>query len=96
MDYSSIVFFLVITNNSHHLIWSVYHPAGFAYQTLVYLRGPLYWLHVSYSYVMLLMWLFCGINTDNPGSPLMKLVIVFLAFLPPIFCNFLLAPFTGH
>lgn len=88
-----LVFFLVLTNNSHHLIWSGFvTPPDAAYQTLVYLRGPLYWLHVSYSYVivvgiMVILW--NKYRQSRFAIYRNQALIVFLAFLPPIFCNFL-------
>ncbi|NMB55388.1 MAG: hypothetical protein GYA15_11860, partial [Leptolinea sp.] len=47
----NIIFLLAATNNYHHLIWSEYvTPSDAPYNTLVYHRGPLYWLGVIYNY----------------------------------------------
>ena len=89
----AIVFYLVLTNDYHHLIWTGFvTPPDAVYQTLVYLRGPLYWLQILYSYVivvgmMVLLWI--KFRRSRFTIYRNQALIVFLAIVPPIFCNFL-------
>ena len=89
----AIVFYLILTNESHHLIWTGFvTPPDAAYQTLVYLRGPLYWLQVTYSYVIVvLMMVLLWIKYRRSRFTIYQnqALIVLLAIIPPIFCNFL-------
>ena len=52
----ALTFVFVLTNERHHLHWAaieeVQTPVG---SRLVYIAGPWYWVHVTYSYVLVLV-----------------------------------------
>ncbi len=51
----AIVVLLVATNSYHYLYYSAIVPRTIAGSVVwVFLRGPLFWLHVAYSYLLLL------------------------------------------
>jgi hypothetical protein len=87
------VMVLIVTNDHHNLIWVGYiTPPDAVYQTLVYLRGPLYWLEVSYNYVILIfMTVLLWIKFRRARFSIYRnqALIIFLATLPPTFCNLL-------
>ena len=52
----SLTFLLAVTNEAHHLIWSAISPVvGSKYQLLNYQHGTYFWIHVGYSYALLLI-----------------------------------------
>jgi diguanylate cyclase (GGDEF)-like protein len=89
----TIVLVLILTNDYHHLIWSGFiTPPDSAYKTLVYLRGPLYWLEVIYNYTILLVMivlLWIKYWRSRFSTYRYQALLIFLATLPPIFCNIL-------
>jgi len=89
----AIVLLLIMTNDLHHLIWTGYvTPPDAVYQTLVYLRGPLYWIEVIYNYaILLIMTVLLWIKFRRARFSIYRnqALIIFLATLPPTFCNLL-------
>jgi PAS domain S-box-containing protein len=49
----AIVWFLVLTNPYHYLFYSGFSPMSFDSTTVwIYEHGPLFWLHIGYSYLL--------------------------------------------
>jgi diguanylate cyclase (GGDEF)-like protein len=88
-----IVLVLAATNQYHHLLWAGFTtPSDAAYNTLVYLRGPLYWLEVSYNYtIVLVMTVLLWIKFQRSRFTVYRTqaLIILLSVLPPVFCNIL-------
>jgi diguanylate cyclase (GGDEF)-like protein len=86
------IILLAATNESHHLIWSgMVTPPDAIFNTLVYLRGPLYWIEVAYNYVivfaityLLLVKYRQSRYTVNKSQSL----IVLFSIIPPWIANF--------
>lgn len=87
------VILLAATNDYHHLIWSGFvTPPDSPYDTLVYLRGPLYWLGLIYNYLILLVmsviitrqYLATRLSIHKSQS-----LIFVLSILPPLLANIL-------
>jgi diguanylate cyclase (GGDEF)-like protein/PAS domain S-box-containing protein len=89
----AIVIVLAATNEYHHLIWtSMVTPPDSAYETLVYLRGPLYWLGVVYNYVIVVsmsVLLLMKYRRSRFSVYRNQALIIFLSTLPPWISNFL-------
>lgn len=89
----NIIFLLAATNNYHHLIWSEYvTPSDAPYNTLVYHRGPLYWLGVIYNYsicMVISVLLFIKYHRARYSLYRDQALLIFASTLPPWFANFL-------
>jgi diguanylate cyclase (GGDEF)-like protein len=88
-----IIILLAATNELHHLIWSgMITPPDTIYNTLVYLRGPLYWIEVAYNYAVVLtmsVLLFIKFIKSRFTLYRTQALIVFLSIIPPLIANFL-------
>ncbi len=86
-----VVVSLAATNEYHHLIWStMVTPPGAAFNTLVYNRGPLYWLGVGYIYMICLtMSVLLFIKVRNSHSTIYRnqALLFFFATIPPWVAN---------
>jgi diguanylate cyclase (GGDEF)-like protein/PAS domain S-box-containing protein len=52
----SLTFLLAVTNEAHHLIWTAVSPVvGSEYLLLNYQHGTYFWVHVGFSYTLLLI-----------------------------------------
>jgi PAS domain S-box-containing protein len=50
-----ITFVLVLTNDQHHIYWTSITPVATAFgNRLQYNRGPWYWVHAGYSYLLMM------------------------------------------
>ncbi len=86
-----IVIGLVSTNQFHHLIWSdMITPPDSPYGTLVYLRGPFYWVGVGYNYLLnLVMAVLLFIKYRKARFSVYKnqSLLIFLSSFPPWLAN---------
>ncbi len=86
-----IVLVLVATNENHRLIWSDFvTPADSPYNTLVYLRGPLYWLGVGYNYLITItmaILLFTKYRRARFSIYRSQAFIILLSIFPPFLAN---------
>ncbi len=87
------VIVLAATNEFHHLIWSdMVTPSDSPYNTLVYLRGPLYWLGVVFNYVICLsmsVLLFIKYRKSRFSVYRSQSLLIFCSTLTPWIANFL-------
>lgn len=88
-----IVSSLAATNEFHHLIWTeMVTPPDSPYNTLVYLRGPLYWLGVGYIYSICLTMsvaLFIKVHRSHSSVYRDQAILFFVATIPPWVANLL-------
>lgn len=88
-----IVVSLAATNEFHYLIWSdMVTPPDAVFNTLVYNRGPLYWLGIGYIYlVCLTMSVLLFIKIKNSHSTIYRnqALLFFIATIPPWVANIL-------
>jgi len=87
-----IVVFLVATNTYHYLYYSAVVPR-IIYGSVVwiFLRGPLFWLCVAYSYLLLLISLFL-LATRYSGVPTIyrrQIILLVIATVIPVLVNIL-------
>lgn len=86
-----VIIALAATNDLHHLIWSgMITPPDSIYNTLVYLRGPLYWLGVGYNYVLVLaisVLLFIKYRQSRFTVYKNQALLILLSTLPPWFSS---------
>jgi len=89
----NVIFLLAVTNNYHHLIWSEYvTPPDAPYDTLVYHRGPLYWVGVFYNYsicMVISVLLFIKYHRARYSLYRDQALLIFASTLPPWLANFL-------
>jgi diguanylate cyclase (GGDEF)-like protein len=89
----TLIIILAITNEFHSLIWAGYvTPPDSAYNALVFLRGPLYWLGVGFNYLIILVitgLLFSKYQKSRFSIYRNQSLIVFLSILPPWIASFL-------
>lgn len=88
----SIVILLAATNDYHHLVWSeMVYPSDALFNTLVYYRGPLYWIGLAYNYIICLSMsiiLFIKYRQSRFSLYRNQTLILFFSTLPPLLSNF--------
>jgi diguanylate cyclase (GGDEF)-like protein len=88
-----VVIGLAATNEMHNLIWSgMTTPPDAPFGTLVYLRGPLYWLGVGYNYVLSLtmaVLLYLKYRKSRFSVYRNQALIICLSIIPPFLTNIL-------
>src|SRR5262245_10323292 len=88
----AITFAAAITNGWHHLLWSSISPVSTPSGTrLVYSGGPWYWVHVTYTYLLIVIGtlsLLRGLRRAPPPYQRQTLAIVVGALIP-LACNVL-------
>jgi diguanylate cyclase (GGDEF)-like protein len=89
----AIITSLAATNEFHYLIWAGFvTPPDSPYNTLVYLRGPIFWVGVGYNYLIIIIMtvlLFNKYRKSRFSIYRNQSLIVFLSILPPWIANFL-------
>ncbi|MGA2699385.1 MAG: histidine kinase N-terminal 7TM domain-containing protein [Methanoregula sp.] len=87
-----LVVLLVATNSYHHLYYSVIIPRIIAgSEVWIFVRGPLFWLHVAYSYLLLLIALIL-LASRYSGAPAIyrrQIAILGIAAVIPVLVNLL-------
>ena len=87
-----LVVLLVATNSYHFLYYSAIFPRTIAGSVVwVFVRGPLFWLHVAYSYLLLLTALIL-LASRYSGAPAIyrrQITILGIAAVIPVLVNFL-------
>jgi PAS domain S-box-containing protein len=88
----ALVVLLVATNSCHHLYYSAIVPQLVSGSVVwVFIRGPLFWLHVAYSYLLLLVALTL-LASRYSGSPTIyrrQITILGIAVIIPVLVNLL-------
>jgi signal transduction histidine kinase len=82
--------FLVITNPLHHLYYSGFYPVVAGNLTIwVFSHGPLFWIHVIYSYTLSLLGLTLVITKLNTTHALFRrqMALLLLACAVPVAAN---------
>lgn len=82
---------LVITNPLHHLYYSGFYPVLVGNLTIwVFSHGPLFWIHVLYSYTLSILGLALVITKLNTTHALFRrqMVLLLLACTIPVTANF--------
>jgi diguanylate cyclase (GGDEF)-like protein len=66
-------FGLAVTNEWHHLIWGSFSPAtDTGIRLLVYHHGPFFWIHVAYSYTLLIITSILVLKTYSRSRDIQK------------------------
>ena len=88
----ALVVLLVATNSYHYLYYSAIFPRTIAGSVVwVFFRGPLFWLHVAYSYLLLLIALIL-LASRYSGAPAIyrrQITILGIAAVIPVLVNLL-------
>jgi PAS domain S-box-containing protein len=87
-----LVVLLVATNSYHYLYYSAIIPQTISGSVIwVFVRGPLFWLHVTYSYLLLLIALIL-LASRYSGAPTIyrrQIIILGIAAIIPVLVNIL-------
>jgi PAS domain S-box-containing protein len=86
----AIVWLLVLTNPYHYLYYTGFYPETVNGSLLfVYRHGPLFWIHITYSYLLALIALVlaAGRLFDASGLYRRQTLILLFAACIPAFCN---------
>jgi diguanylate cyclase (GGDEF)-like protein len=88
-----IIIILAATNELHYLIWAgVTTPPDSPFNTLVYSRGPMFWVGIGFNYLIIFIMtglLFSKFRKSRFSIYRNQSLIVFLSILPPWLANFL-------
>lgn len=87
---AALAYAAVLTNSQHYLWWtSVAIDAGRPFVSLRVERGPLFWLHIAYSYGCVLtgLWLFISAMLQAPAIYQRQARLVVIGALIPIVVN---------
>lgn len=97
-----IIIVLIWTNDIHHLIWQTTELVQAASGTILsFTYGPMFWVHASYTYVLLLIATVLLLKIIQQGESLYRSQagIIFVALIAPWIGNLLyltdLGPFPG-
>ncbi|MDD1693742.1 MAG: ATP-binding protein [Methanoregula sp.] len=86
----AIVVFLVATNQYHYLFYSAFVPEAFGGAVVWnFIHGPLFWLHVGYSYLLLILafLLIASRLFYSPGIYRQQILIMLFAACIPFLAN---------
>ena len=86
-----LVVLLVATNSYHHLYYSAILPQTISGSVVwVFVRGPLFWLHVAYSYLLLLIALILlASRYPAPAIYRRQITLLGIAAVIPVLVNLL-------